>query len=115
MTASTNTLSTPVSARVARQRVTGEIAFHSGQSFVTDNPKLVNRFREVPVWAVQPDAGRVKEIGFAPVCRERGEEHHSEKKPKDLCNAGLEAISEVSNLIEIGGKRKPYPANRFVQ
>ena len=80
--------------RVARQRATGEIAFHCGQAFVTDNPELVNGFWEVPVWAVHPDEGRVKQIGVVPVCRESGEVHFSEKELKDLRNAGLEAISE---------------------
>ena len=94
LTTPSKTETTPISARVAQQRATAEIAFHCGQAFVTETPELVDGFWQVPVWVVHPKAGRLKQIGTVKVRREDGVVDFSEDDRLRLRTAGLQALSE---------------------
>ena len=80
---------------MARQIVTGEIALHCGQAFVTEDPELINGFWEVPVWVVHPEIGKLNLIGKVSVCRRDGAVHFSEEDFRLLRTAGLEALAGV--------------------
>ena len=94
MTLNPNPTVESISAKDARRKATGYVAFNCGQAFVTEEPRLVGDRWEVPIWAAN-QTGKIKEVGIIGVGLD-GEVEVSEEERLNLKSAAIAALEEAA-------------------